>query len=91
MKIGNSPDYAPAATERNPQDAPQTATTTPAAATDRVTLSADALQLAAGQADGQRMPVFDTRRINEIRRAIADGSYTTDPARIAARLWQLGG
>jgi flagellar biosynthesis anti-sigma factor FlgM len=82
MKFGNNPDHAPADTgktaQRDPHGESGTTPDSPAAG-------------AVQQEDSNRMPVFDTRRINEIRQAIADGSYRTDPARIAARLWRLVG
>lgn len=59
-----------------------------AAASDHVNLtdSARALQEAARTSDG---PVIDSKRVEQIRSAIADGSYQVNPGRIADRMLAL--
>jgi negative regulator of flagellin synthesis FlgM len=58
----------------------------------KLTDSAQALQMAARQ---QETPPIDTQRVEQLRRALADGSYKIDAGRIADRMLamnqQLGG
>lgn len=58
----------------------------------KLTDSARALQAAARPADGAAV---DQKRVDQVRQALADGSYTINPARIAEQMLaldqQLGG
>ncbi|HZX71406.1 MAG TPA: flagellar biosynthesis anti-sigma factor FlgM [Rhodanobacter sp.] len=49
----------------------------------KLTDSAQALQMAARQ---QETPPVDTQRVEQLRRALADGSYQIDAGRIADRM-----
>lgn len=55
---------------------------------DQVTLTDTARRLSELTQTVTAQPVVDRTRVDEIRAAIADGSYRVDPEQIAARLLQ---
>ena len=61
---------------------------TPGAGGDQVTLTEAARRLSELTQTVTAQPVVDRTRVDEIRAAIADGSYRVDPEQIAARLLQ---
>ena len=77
--------------QNSPAQASQQATeTAPAAQADdsvKLTDSARALTEAAGD----KAPAIDTKRVEQIRQALADGSYRVDAGKIADRLVSLEG
>ncbi|MEV8522101.1 flagellar biosynthesis anti-sigma factor FlgM [Dyella marensis] len=77
--------------QNSPAQASQPATeTAPAAQADdsvKLTDSARALTEAAGD----KAPAIDTKRVEQIRQALADGSYRVDAGKIADRLVSLEG
>jgi negative regulator of flagellin synthesis FlgM len=56
---------------------------------DTVSLSDNAVQL--GKLDNTAItaPVIDTQRVEQVKQAIADGSYEVDPAKVADKLMQF--
>lgn len=60
-----------------------------ARADDSVEISADANSLRAMQARLERQESFDEARVEEIKRAIADGQYPIDNQRLAEKFLQL--
>ena len=57
---------------------------------DRVTLSGDALRIDATLRANGHAPGFDSQRVSDLKQAIAAGTYSIDPARIAHKLRILG-
>jgi negative regulator of flagellin synthesis FlgM len=53
---------------------------------DKVSLTGAASLLQRVDAQLSRSPVIDTVRVNDIRQALADGSFVSDPARVAEKL-----
>jgi negative regulator of flagellin synthesis FlgM len=53
--------------------------------TDSVSLSADAQRIHAAVSMTAGQNVFDVERVSEIRQALATGTYSIDPARLADR------
>lgn len=68
----------PAGGSGNPGDA--------AAATDEVSLTAEAQRLRDTQAALTQEPAFDAARVDALRKAIASGEYHVDSRRLAGRL-----
>lgn len=62
---------------------------TNAGANDTVTLTDTARQLNQVEQRIQEMPVVDTQRVEQAKRAIADGSFAVNPERIADQLINL--
>ena len=56
---------------------------------DTVSLSDNAVQLGKLEETLVSTPVVDTQRVEEIRQAIADGSYQADPKKVADKLMQF--
>ncbi|WNL47239.1 flagellar biosynthesis anti-sigma factor FlgM [Dyella sp. BiH032] len=72
------------------QNQPATETAPAAKADDSVKLTDSARALAAA-AQGDQAPAIDTKRVEQIRQALADGSYRVDAGKIADRLLSLEG
>lgn len=72
-------EQAPAQADSSPQST----------ARDTVSLSDDAVQL--GKLDNSAIsaPVIDTQRVEQVKAAIANGSYEVDPTRIADKMMQF--
>lgn len=56
---------------------------------DTVSLSDDAVQLGKIDNTSVAAPVIDTQRVEQVKKAIADGSYEVDPAKVADKLMQF--
>lgn len=56
------------------------------AATDKVDLSSSARDLQNIEARLQSLPDVNAERVAQIKQAVDDGSYTVDPARLAASI-----
>jgi negative regulator of flagellin synthesis FlgM len=56
---------------------------------DSVSLTDAAARLQKLEAALANQPVVDKQRVEEIRQALAEGSYQTDPERVAAKLLEL--
>lgn len=82
-----SPGKQPAAGNRSgaPQDGRVHATPIPAGDQVQFTASARAIDAASHAADAP----MDTQRVDQLRQAIADGTYQVNPQRIADRLIAL--
>ena len=66
------------------------AETTPSTtSTDTVSLSENAVQLGKLENAVATAPVVDTQRVEQLKKAINDGSYVADPAKIADKLMQF--
>ncbi|WP_185265597.1 flagellar biosynthesis anti-sigma factor FlgM [Halopseudomonas xiamenensis] len=65
------------------------ATSQPAAADSQVKLSNQAQQLQAIEERLRELPEVDSARVEQIKQAIADGSYKPDSSRIADKLIAL--
>ncbi len=57
--------------------------------TDTVSLSDNAVQLGKLENSAISSPVIDTKRVEEVKQAIKDGTYEADPAKIADKLMQF--
>lgn len=56
------------------------------AQTDTVSLTDEASRLAELERTLASVPVIDTKRVEEIKQAVSNGSYQVDPARVADKL-----
>ena len=56
---------------------------------DTVSLSDDAVQLGKLENSAVSTPVVDAQRVEQVKQAIADGSYEVDPKKIADKLMQF--
>ena len=59
-----------------------------ASSDDSVLLTGTAAKLRDVEAGLKDVPVVDTKRVLEVRQAIADGRYQVDPARVAEKFLQ---
>lgn len=80
-----TPAESPAAGARKEADARSPHTP----GTDQVTLTPEARQLRTLEAQVAELPVVDTRRVEAVRSALAEGRYEIDPQRIAGKFLQL--
>ena len=58
-------------------------------ATDTVSLSDNAVQLGKVEHSVATAPVIDTQRVEQLRQAIANGSYEVDAGKVADKLMQF--
>ncbi|MCP4429526.1 MAG: flagellar biosynthesis anti-sigma factor FlgM [Gammaproteobacteria bacterium] len=58
-------------------------------ATDTVSLSDDAVQLGKVEHSVATTPVIDTQRVEQLKQAIANGSYEVDAGKVADKLMQF--
>lgn len=65
-----------------------TAATTTSAATDNVTLSSASVQLQSIEAGMASGAVYDTKKVDEIKAAIARGEFSVDTGKVADGLLQ---
>lgn len=56
---------------------------------DTVSLSETAVRLGQLGVAVENQPVVDTKRVEQVKQTIMDGSYTVDPARIAEKMMEL--
>lgn len=70
-----------------PNQAPEAAETGKSGTADTVSLSENARQL--GKASANPAPVIDTRRVEAMKAAIAEGRYEVNPERVADKLMQF--
>lgn len=56
------------------------------ASTDTVSLTGEAARLVELERSLASVPVIDTKRVEEVKQAVSDGSYRVDPARVADKL-----
>ena len=54
--------------------------------TDTVSLTGEAARLVELERSRASVPVIDTKRVEEVKQAVSDGSYRVDPARVADKL-----
>ncbi len=71
------------------QAAARAETSTSETPTDTVSLSDNAVQLGKLENTVATAPVVDTQRVEQIKQAIAEGSYSADPVKIADKLMQF--
>ena len=57
--------------------------------TDTVSLSDNGVQLGKNDHTTAAAPVVDTQRVEELRKAISNGSYEVDPVKVADKLMQF--
>ena len=77
------------AAERGAQERGQS--TTAAAPTDALTLSADASKIISIESKLKHLPEVDEARVERIRAAVAQGDYHIDPRRVAQKFLELDG
>lgn len=58
-------------------------------ATDTVSLSDNAVQLGKVELSVATAPVIDTQRVEQLKQAIANGSYEVDAEKVADKLMQI--
>ncbi len=58
-------------------------------ATDTVSLSDNAVQLGKAEHSVATTPVIDTQRVEQLKQAIANGSYEVDAGKVADKLMQF--
>ncbi len=56
---------------------------------DTVSLSETAIRLGQLGIAVENQPVVDTKRVEQVKQAILDGSYNVDPTRIAEKMMEL--
>ena len=56
---------------------------------DTVSLSETAIRLGQLGITVENQPVVDTKRVEQVKQAILDGSYNVDPTRIAEKMMEL--
>ena len=71
------------------QQAPVQKETGGSSTSDTVSISDNAAQLGKIESAEVATPVVDAKRVEQIKQAINDGSFTVDPAKIADRLMQF--
>lgn len=76
VRTGQAPAGRAASTE-------QVTVASTGSAADNVTLSSEAQALSAASGSG---PVFDAKKVEEIKAAIASGQFTVDPEKVAQGL-----
>jgi negative regulator of flagellin synthesis FlgM len=70
---------------------PSAAEAAPVAKADDSVKLTDSARALAAAAQGDQAPAIDTKRVEQIRQALADGSYRVDAGKIADRLLSLEG
>ena len=73
--------------EANSADARQA--TGKSSVSDTVSLSETAVRLGQLGVAVENQPVVDTKRVEQVKQAIMDGSYTVDPVRIAEKMMEF--
>jgi negative regulator of flagellin synthesis FlgM len=73
--------------ETNAADARQA--TGKSSVSDTVSLSETAVRLGQLGVAVENLPVVDTKRVEQVKQAIMDGSYTVDPVRIAEKMTEF--
>lgn len=71
------------------QEKPATADTGQSSTTDTVSLSDSAKQLGRLESSVSASPVVDTQRVEAVKKAISNGEYEIDPAKVASKLMQF--
>ncbi len=71
------------------QQTAQTAETGQSSTNDTFSLSDSARQLGKLDNASSAAPVIDTQRVEQVKQAIKDGSYSVDPVKIANKLMQF--
>jgi negative regulator of flagellin synthesis FlgM len=56
---------------------------------DKLSLTSTAVQLRALEDQIAELPVVDTKRVQEVQRSLATGSFQIDPARVADKMLQF--
>lgn len=56
---------------------------------DRISLTGDAQKLKGLESELASQPVVDTQRVNAVRAAVEDGTFTVNPERIAEKMISL--
>ena len=75
---------------KRPSDEPRTETDTGKSSTsDTVSLSEGAVQLGKLENTVANLPVVDTKRVEQIKQAIDNGSFEVDPVKVAEKLMQF--
>ena len=84
-----SANEPPSSIRNNPPANPATPQALPADGKDNVQLSAEAQQLKNISEKLKDTPTVDKERVARLKQAIAEGTYTPDSLRVAAKLLQL--
>ena len=71
------------------QAVPQQDQSQKSSVSDTVSLSDGAVQLGKLEPTSISAPVVDTQRVEQVKQALADGSYRVDPEKIADKLMQF--
>lgn len=74
------------ATEERDQAAASPTPTSSNTGSDKLSLTDEAAQLKALEAEIAELPVVNTQRVQEIQRSLATGSFQIDPASVADKL-----
>ena len=56
---------------------------------DKFSLTSEASQLKSLEEQVSSLPVVDTKRVQEVQRSLATGSFQVDPARVADKMLQF--
>jgi len=86
-KVNSPPDESQVKQQQAKQ--PATTDTGKSSATDTISISENAAQL--GKADNvvDTKPVVDTQRVEQVKKAIENGSYKVDAVKVADKLMQF--
>ena len=79
QQLNRASDKAAARAETSPSSPPR----------DTVSLSENAVQLGKLESSSAAAPIVDTQRVEQLKKAINDGSYVADPVKIADKLMQF--
>lgn len=85
-RVGGTSDEARL---KQQEQTPASAETGKSSTTDTLSLSDNALQLGKLETTTSSVPVVDTQRVEQVKAAIADGSYEINPEKIADKLMQF--
>jgi negative regulator of flagellin synthesis FlgM len=80
---------APVDNQRNGNDKAPCDSCGPAAGSDRVSLTGEARQLKELEGQLASQPVVDSQRVESVRSAVENGTFTVNPERIAEKLISL--
>jgi negative regulator of flagellin synthesis FlgM len=96
IEINGPHGRAPAelAESRKPADDQEQATASPTPTSsnvsgDKLSLTSEAAQLKALEAEIAELPVVNTQRVQDVQRSLATGSFQIDPASVADKLLQF--
>ena len=77
------------AAEGTAKDPAPSSVTKSGSSDDKLSLTSAAIQLRALEDQIAELPVVDTKRVQEVQRSLATGSFQIDPARVADKMLQF--